>query len=224
MVKKIIDLIFPVAALPKNQETRSTVINNYEKLCRKTPSIWSIPLCLLICLLFVTQAFSVYSPTILIWMIIPTLLFAISAGLLLKFRIDSKSTHKNMLGLLLFSYGFILCYAILFYWIFNINSITINMYIAILIISFMAYYIGYWCWLKDFNKRIATTKVNKSTAVIGAICGCIGYLVAKHITNDFFIFISVFLMITFAFALSASLVDYRQYDNIQRAKNGQPFK
>ena len=228
MVKKIIDFIFPIVALPEDEEKRALVIKSYEGYSKNSLPIWPMPIFLLFPVASITQVFSICNIAILICILIPTLLFVISAILLLKYRVDHKSTHENLLGILLDTYGIISGIAIMLYVIFVNNYIEINIYISILILSLFAHNIGYWHMLRNFNKRMVTAKTNQSMAGVGIFGASIGGLIAKLITYDMenflLIFMFTFFMITLPFLSSAALVNYRQYDNIQCAKNGEPFK
>jgi hypothetical protein len=99
-----------------------------------------------------------------------------------------------------------------------------NTYIIIYAILAVTYYIGYWYYLLKFNGRMTGQGGSLAKKGLGVTGGLVGYFLARHI-SFYLCFLIVFICLLYvAFYFSSPLVDYRQYDNIQRAKKGMTFK
>jgi uncharacterized membrane protein len=59
---------------------------------------------------------------------------------------------------------------------------------------------------------------------LGATGGLVGYYLASHVSFYICVLIVFLCFLYLSSYFSCSLVNYRQYDNIQRAKKGMTFK
>jgi len=240
VVVKLIDIIFPIAPLPKDKKERNTVIEGYERSINKPTNVSAKGLLFtfvlfLVGIFSVSNGFSTFDTNIYICILLPALLYFTSLILFLFFNLKRSTTSihaKHTISLFwsfVFSISFINAVLGLIHHDSLHSSKYINvgtkMYLLIFCISILVYYIGYWYFFKRFNKRMVQQAQNNSTIIgIGASGGLIGVMIARTLSYTFFVLL-MFIGVLFIASFSASaLVNYRQYDNIQCAKKGMTFK
>ncbi len=168
-------------------------------------------------------------------MLLPILLYFTSFILLICYKLKRKeisihTKHKiTVLGSFVFGISFIdILLGFLNYesWKKNKNvELDSKTYISILLISIIFYYVGYWYYVKKFNKMKLLLKSKKKSNIIGVAItgGLVSYFFVRNMTNDIFLLIFFPGVLLIVFLSACALVDYRQYDNIQRAKKGMTY-
>ena len=112
MVKKIIDLIFPVATLPKDADKRSKVIVGFEETVKRDNSsiikfLFATILCWIVFSAPITKSFSFYNDFILFCIFQPVALFVVSIILYIACKL-THNTHAKLCYSIIVLIGFML--------------------------------------------------------------------------------------------------------------------
>ena len=230
MVKKIIDLIFPVKALPKDKDVCADVISKYESIVRRDNC--NITQCFVSMIVvwglgaaFITQFFKVFNNLVYLCLSVPIIIYILGVVLFIICRLK----HMPVLSK---SYYFVY---LLFIDITGISGF--NMLVGVfdtnydymsclilLLISVVGYCAVYWCFFLRFNSNIAKLSNTSYSIGITVTITAVGYIIIKNLSVNSKLSIAGLCGFLLAIAPAYKFVNYRQYDNIQRAKNGQPFK
>ena len=229
MVKEFIDIVFPVRALPKDDKERAKLIFEYNKLILLS-SMNAKKLLLMIAVwgmgaMFITQGFTIMNNLVFFCLLFPAVIYLICLILYFIYTFNKKkdSIKKNYLI-------FVLCADIL-----GISGFQVLMFFLdpdysykkffiLLCISLLGYYIGYWYYLLRFRLNILNNSQNPYPKAVTATLIIISCFILKFLSFDVKLFVICLCGFFLAIFPAQKFVNYRQYDNIQRAKNGEPFK
>lgn len=237
---RIIDFVFPIAPLPKDNKQRDAVIKGYEIFVRKDTKDYAKGLLFELLLLWggvysISHAYSTINISTFVCMLLPTLLYIVSLVLFIccKFIRSTDVEHAKQTISLLCSFVLCISFINIFLGFLNYDSwknnkyieLDLHTYLFIFGISAFAYYVGYRIFYKGFNNRMEKQQHNHAN-IIGfeILGGTVSYLFLRNITNNIFLLIFFPGVLFIVFVSTWSLVNYRQYDNIQRAKKGMIYK
>ena len=228
MVKKIIDVIFPVKALPIDANERAKVISEYNKLVlMSNMNVKKLLLMIVVWgmgAMFITQGFTIMNNLVFFCLLFPVALYLICLILYFIYRISKKKdTKKNYLI-------YVLCADIA-----GISGFQVLMFIldsdysykkffVLLCASLLGYYIGYWYYLLRFRLNILNHSQDPYPKAVTASLTIICCFIIRLLPFNMQLFMICLCGIFLAILPAQKFVNYRQYDNIQRAKNGEPFK
>jgi hypothetical protein len=237
---KIIDFIFPIAPLPKDNKQRDEVINGYQIFIRKDTKDYVKGFLFELLLLGVgaysiSHGYSTINIITLVCILLPTMVYMFSLVLFICCRfIRSKDVEYVKLTIsLLCSFIFCLSFINIFLGFLNYDSwknnkyieLDLHTYLFVFGISVFAYFVGYQIFYKNFTNQMAKQEHNHAKIIGFCILGgTVSYPLVRNITNDIFLLIFFPCVLFIVFVSTWSLVNYRQYDNIQRAKKGMTFK
>ena len=230
MVKKFIDIVFPVRALPKDDKERAKVISEYEKIViRDNDHIIEGFVCMIVmwwlAAYFITHFFQSFNNLLYICLSIPIIIYILNLVLYVVCRIRHISILSKQ-----YYFIYLLCIDILGANGFNIlvgvfdTDYDYMSCLILLLVTIAGYYGIYLCFALKFNSNI--TKYSRTTYSVGItlIITVVSYMIIKHLSVNSQLSIAGLGGFLLAILPAYKFVNYRQYDNIQRAKNGEPFK
>ena len=230
MVKKFIDIVFPVRALPQDDDECAKVISEYKKVIKRDNDhitkflgyeilFWGIGA------MYITQGFKIINLLVLFCLLFPVVLYLICLILYFAYKYSKKKDLAKKKYLI-----YVLCVDILgisgFQGLVGIldSDYSYRSFIILLFITLLGYYAVYWIYLAKFSTCLINTSQISYWGGVTIISVILGSFIIKFMSLDLKLAAACLFGIFIAVMPAYKFVNYRQYDNIQHAKNGEPFK